>query len=104
MVDVVDNYDKVRREIQMRLIGGLNNANEFLIGAAQEDAPVASGALRDGIGVVSEATEGNPAAIGASRAPYSATVNRGSSTREAKPFWTSAWIRMKAQMGKFFSG
>lgn len=101
-VVIVDNYEKVRREIQARLVGGLNEANDFLMEAAGEGAPVKSGNLRDGIGVVKEASEQNPVAIGASRAPYSARVNRGDSDTEAKPFWTNAWIRMRAKFRSFF--
>jgi HK97 gp10 family phage protein len=104
MAELIDNSERVRREIQGHLVGGLNKANEFLMDAARDDAPVSSGTLRDGIAVVTEATESNPVAVGASRAPYSATVNRGSASRDAKPFWTQAWIRMKAGFGQFLNG
>jgi HK97 gp10 family phage protein len=101
-MDFVDNSEKVRREIQQRLVAGLNNANEFLMSEAQAGAPVRSGNLRDGIGTVQEASEASPIAAGASRAPYSARVNRGSSNTEARPFWTSAWLRMKNGFPGFF--
>lgn len=100
--EVVDNSERVRREIQTRLVGGLNNANEFLIERARDGAPVKSGNLRDGIEVISAATEANPQAIGAAKQPYSARVNRGDHEREAKPFWTTAWLQMKEQIPRFF--
>ena len=101
-VQATDNYDRVRREIQSRLVGGLNNANEFLIGRARDGAPVKSGDLRDGIEVISEATEASPQAISAAKQPYSALVNRGDHDREAKPFWSTAWLQMKDQIPRFF--
>jgi len=98
-MEFIDHSQEVRKKIQQRLVAGLNRGNQFLIGEAQAAAPVESGTLRDGTGVVQEASEGSTVAIGASRAPYARLVNRLNT-----PFWTQAWIRMKAQWGGFFSG
>ena len=98
-MEFIDHSTEVRKQIQQRLVGGLNHGNEFLIQEAQGAAPVQSGTLRDSTEVVQEATEGNPVAVGASKAPYARAVNRHNT-----PFFTQAWIRMKSQMGEFFSG
>jgi hypothetical protein len=103
-MQLTDNSEQIRKRIQQQLVGGLNNANEFLINEARTDAPVKSGDLRDGTQILTDASEADPVATGASKMPYAAKVNRGTSDTEAKPFWTNSWIRMKAQMGKFFSG
>ena len=100
MADLQDNSEKVRQEIQRRLIAGLNKGNDFLIGEAKTSAPVGkTGMLRDNTEVVKEASAGHPVAVGASKMPYAAIVNRHDS-----PFWTAAWLRMKAQWGGFFRG
>lgn len=85
-----------------RCVDGLNNANGFLLESARDDAPVKSGKLRDGIEEVQAATVGNPVAIGAAKQPYSNEVNRGTNDTEARPFWSTSWLRMKNQYGSFF--
>jgi HK97 gp10 family phage protein len=103
MSDFVDNSEKFRRELQQRLAGGLNAANKFLIDEARQDAPVGkSGELRDGIEVIAEANENNLVAAGAAKAPHSRIVNRGTSKTQAKPFWTTSWLRMVDGFGRFF--
>lgn len=102
--EFTDNSVAVRQAIQKKLVAGMNNANEFLIDEARAGAPVKSGNLRDNTEVVHEASEGNPVAIGASKMPYAAVVNRGDSNNDARPFWTVAWLRMKHGFGEFFSG
>jgi len=97
MPELKDNSIQVRREIQRRLTGGLNRANEFLVDAARDGAPVESGHLREGIGVVTRATDQSPVAVGASQADYSAIVNK-----RVTPFWITAWLRMKNSFGGFF--
>jgi len=96
-MEFIDHSKEVRQQIQQRLVAGLNRGNEFLITEAQGAAPVKSGELRDSTEVVQEASESSPSAIGASKAPYAHLVNRHNT-----PFWTQAWIRMKAQFGEFF--
>lgn len=98
-MELIDHSKEVRQQIQQRLVAGLNRGNEFLIQEAQSAAPVSSGTLRDETEVVQEASESNPVAVGASKAPYARAVNR-----HREPFWTQAWIRMKSQFGSFFSG
>jgi len=99
MAEFIDNSEKVRKTIQQQLAGGLNRGNEFMMESAKSDAPVQSGELRDGIGVVTEASEASLLAVGAARAPYSRFINR-----HHTPFWDSAWIRMKVKWGEFFRG
>lgn len=94
-----DHSKEVRKQIQQRLVSGLNRGNEFLINEAQSAAPVQSGTLRDETQVIQEASESNPVAIGASKAPYARAVNRHNT-----PFWTQAWTRMKSELGSFFRG
>lgn len=96
---LTDNSIKVRKEIQQRLVAGLNRGNEFLINEAQGAAPVQSGALREGTTVISAASVGSEVAVGASKEPYARIVNRHNA-----PFWTQAWIRMKTDFGRFFRG
>lgn len=98
-MELTDHSKEVRQKIQQRLIGGLNNANRFVIEEAQTGAPVKSGNLRDSTEVVQEATEASPIAVGASKADYAHAVNRHNT-----PFFTAAWIRMKSQMESFFRG
>lgn len=98
-MELIDHSEKVRKEIQQRLVAGLNRGNSFMVENAQSAAPVRSGHLRDNTEIVQEANEANPVAIGASKAEYAAAVNRHN-----EPFWTQAWIRMKAELGGFFSG
>jgi len=98
-MEVIDHSKEVRKEIQQRLVAGLNRGNQFLIENAASAAPVKSGDLRDGTNVVRDASEDNPIAVGASKAPYAREVNRHNT-----PFWTQAWIRMKADFGSFFRG
>lgn len=98
-MEVKDHSKEVRRKIQQRLIAGMNNANQFVIEEAQNGAPVKSGNLRDTTEVVREATEASPVAVGASKADYAHAVNRHNT-----PFFTGAWIRMKAQYKGFFDG
>lgn len=99
MGDLKDNSKDIRRIIQRNLVAGLNRGNEFLTTEAASAAPVKTGTLQEGTEVVDEATETNPVAVGASKATYAAAVNRHNT-----PFWSQAWIRMKAQMGEFFRG
>lgn len=98
-MEVKDNSKEVRRKIQQRLIAGMNNANQFVVEEAQSGAPVKSGNLRDETEVVQEASEARPVAVGASKADYAHAVNRHNT-----PFYTAAWIRMKAQYEGFFRG
>lgn len=98
-MEITDNSEKVRKAIQQRLIAGMNNANRFVIEEAQGGAPVKSGNLRDNTEVVQEATEVSTVAVGASKADYAHAVNR-----HLTPFFTAAWIRMKAQYEGFFRG
>jgi hypothetical protein len=100
---LTDNSEKVRQDIQRRLAAGLNRGNEFLINEARGEAPVKSGDLRDGTEIINEADGSNLTAVGASRMPYAATVNRGDSQRDAQPFWTNSWIRLKDGFGRFFT-
>lgn len=86
----------------MRTVAGINAANEFLIDEARDGAPVKSGDLRNGIEVISEATDSDPVAVGAAKEPYSAIINRGTAENDAQPFWTSGWIRMKTGFDRFF--
>jgi hypothetical protein len=58
--------------------------------------------LRDGIEVIAEASESNLVAAGAAKAPHSRIVNRGTSQTQAKPFWTTSWLRMVNAFGGFF--
>lgn len=97
--ELKDRSEEVRQLIQQRLVGGLNNANSYMIGEAQAGAPVESGTLRDNTEIVKEASESSPIAIGASKAPYARRVNR-----DRTPFWTVAILKMKDRMGNFFSG
>lgn len=96
-MELIDHSQEVRRQIQQRLVTGLNRGNEFLISEVQAAAPVSSGALRDGTQVVHEASESDAVATGASKVPYAGIINRHNT-----PFWTQAWIRMKARWGGFF--
>jgi hypothetical protein len=98
-MEFTDHSKEVRKQIQQRLVAGLNRGNQFLISEARDAAPVKSGDLRDNTEIVREASEGNAVAVGASKAPYARLVNL-----HVTPFWTQAWIRMKAQMGEFFRG
>lgn len=98
-MEVKDHSKEVRRKIQQRLVEGMNNANRFVIEEAQSGAPVKSGNLRDNTEVVREATEVSTVAVGASKPDYAHAVNRHNT-----PFFTAAWIRMKAQYKGFFSG
>jgi len=99
-MELIDHSKEVRQQIQRQLAAGLNRANRFMISEARAAAPVQSGELRDGTVIVQEASEGlSPMAVGASKAPYARLVNRHST-----PFWTQAWIRMKAGFGGFFRG
>lgn len=98
-MEFIDHSNEVRKQIQQRLVAGLNRGNQFLISEAQAAAPVSSGALRGGTEVIHEASESAAMAIGASKVPYAAIINRHNT-----PFWTQAWIRMKAQFGGFFRG
>jgi hypothetical protein len=98
-MEVKDHSKEVRRKIQQRLIGGMNNANRFVTEEAADGAPVKSGNLRDNTEVVREATEVSPVAVGASKADYAHSVNRHNT-----PFYTAAWLRMKAGYEGFFRG
>ena len=98
-MEFIDHSVKVCKDIQQRSVAGLNRANEFLINEAQAATPVKSGNLRDSTVVVKEASAENPVAVGASKAPYAAIVNRHNT-----PFWTQGWIRMKSDFGRFFRG
>ena len=100
---LTDNSTKIRQDIQRRLAAGLNRGNEFLINEARSEAPVKSGDLRDGTEVIGEADTSNLTAVGASRMPYAAKVNRGGAETDAQPFWTNSWIRLKDGFGRFFT-
>jgi len=103
MPEVKDNFQKVERLIKSRVIGGMNEANKFMVDSSRDDAPEGStGRLKAGIQEIQEATLDRPVAIGAAKAPYSAIVNRGTSHTEAQPFWSSSWIRMKNSFRGFF--
>jgi len=96
-MELKDNSQKIRQDIQRRLAAGLNRGNEFLIDESASAAPVKSGNLRDNTEIVSEATPDNLTTTGASKAEYAAHVNR-----HIDPFWLQAWLRMKDQFGEFF--
>lgn len=104
MSEFIDNSIQVRRQIQQQLAGGLNAGNEFMINTSRSGSPVKSGELRDSHEVIHEASESDLVAGGAAKAPYAATINRGSASKGAQPFWSQAWIRMKTNFGRFFNG
>jgi HK97 gp10 family phage protein len=103
MAELTDRSVQVRRQIQARLIAGLNAGNQSLMSDAKDQAPIGkTRQLYNGIGIVKPATENDPVAVGASRAPYSRFVNRGTIKMDARPFFTAAWIKMKSGFGSFF--
>lgn len=97
MAELKDNSDKVRREILSRTVAGLNDAQAGFIRDAQGNAPVKSGDLRESIEVVDEASADSPTSTGAAKVPYAAIVNRNND-----PFWSAAWITLKARFGSYF--
>ncbi len=98
-MDLQDNSEMARQEIQRRLVAGLNRANRSMIEDAQAGAPVKSGNLRDNTEVTQEASAEDPIAMGASKALYARRVNR-----DDKPFWTVARLKMRDKFGSFFHG
>lgn len=97
MAELIDRSEQVRREILSRSVAGLNAAQRDFIADAQNNAPVKSGDLRDSLEVVSEASESSPVSIGAAKVVYAAIVNRNN-----HPFWSAAWISLKAKFGSYF--
>lgn len=97
MAELKDNSERVRREILSRTVAGLNDAQAGFIADAQGNAPVKSGELRESVEVVSEASLSSPTSTGAAKVPYAAIVNRN-----VDPFWSAAWIHLKARFGNYF--
>lgn len=97
MAELKDNSERVRREILSRAVAGVNAAQSDFIAGVQNAAPVKSGELRESIEVISEASESSPVSTGAAKVPYAAIVNRNND-----PFWSAAWIHLKARFGSYF--
>lgn len=99
MADLIDNSQRFLAMLDRRLANGLNQANDSMIKDTRSGAPVESGKMRDDTEVIREASPSSLEARGASKAEYAVYVNR-----HHTPFWTAAWIRMKARFGEFFRG
>lgn len=97
MAELIDRSAQVRREILSRTVASLNAAQAGFIADVQGNAPVKSGELRESIEVISEASADNPVTVGAAKVPYAAIVNRNND-----PFWSAAWIHLKAKFGGYF--
>lgn len=99
MADLIDNSQRLLAMLDRRLANGLNRANESMIKDARSGAPAKSGKMRDDTEVIRDASPSSLEARGASKVEYAVYVNR-----HHAPFWTAAWIKMKARFGEFFRG
>ena len=91
-VKLVNNTEKIRKEIHVKLAQGINNACQFWVSEAQDLAPVDTGFLKEHIGQTVPAMPDSLHGEIRSLAPYSGPVNYGTSRQSAQPFWTVAGL------------
>lgn len=87
-VKLVNNTQKIKREIHVQLAQGVNNAIQFWVDEAIDLAPEDTGFLKAHIGQTVTATPDSLHGEIRSLAPYSGYVNYGTSRQSPQPFFT----------------
>lgn len=91
-VRLVDNTEKVKREIRAQLAIRVNNAAQFFVGEAKRNANIDTDFMRQHIGQTVQATAASLSAEMRSLAPYSGPQDTG---RWGNLFWTRAWLALR---------
>lgn len=91
-VKLIDNHQKIKREIHVQLAQGINNACQFAVSETIDLAPEDTGFLKAHIGQTVTATPDSLLGEIRSLAPYSGYVNYGTFRQHPQPFWTVALL------------
>lgn len=94
---LVDNTEKIKRQLRQGCANGCNNAVAFWADEARDLAPVDTGFLKSGIGVSEVATENKLSATVRSIANYSSVVNFGGAHQAAQPYFTVAGLKTRQE-------
>lgn len=99
-VKLVDNTAKVQREVRGALAIRLNNAAQFLVKEAKQNANVDTGFMKEHIGQTVQATGQSLLAEIRSLAPYSLYQDTG---RHGNLFLTRAYLALRGRFKDFLT-